>query len=363
MYKEIFYLIYAVLFYLYSAIARVQNRVTFIMTHEKGLDGNIGLLYKEIVDKDKNIDIKFVTKENKFKLLFITPIYLATSKYIFLDNTFLPMAYIKFSEHTKVIQLWHGCNTLKKFGQLANKGRIKRLEQSCSNKYTHVIVSSDNTKDLHAKAFGVGEEKVISLGLPRSDIFFDLKEQNKEIEKFFEEYPELKSKKIILYAPTFRDNASDNYPEEMNLENIMDKLDENIVIALRLHPSINQEQYSSKNPIIDFSRYNNLNRLLLVSDMLITDYSSIIFEYALLKRPMIFYAYDYEEYNNSIRGFYYNYKEIVPGPIVSNKTELVESIKSAKEYDKIEQFNKMTFEKYTIKSSERIYQYFFSEKE
>lgn len=337
--KLIFYMIYALLFYIYSVVPQNDNKTTFIMTHDSSINGNIMCIYSTLKKKQPNHVCKFITKKqlkntNKIiaikeflKFIIFTPYHLATSKTIFLDNVFLPMAFIRFKNSTKVVQLWHGCNTLKKFGQLSNTGFIRLLEKKSNSRYTHVIVSSRKMINLHKEAFGVKEEVIYPLGLPRMDIFFDKLKIEKEKKIFFEQFKELKNKKIILYAPTFRDNKTEVFDDNMNLESIARSIPDNYIIINKFHPFVsNVYGQITSNKMLNLSHYEDLTRLLLVADILITDYSSIIFEYALLQKPMIFYSYDEEEYRKSIRGFYYDYEKYINVKVIRSKEGLLDAI-------------------------------------
>lgn len=194
------------------------------------------------------------------------------------------------------------------------------------------------------EAFGVAEDKIYALGLPRMDsLFQDETVLQREKDAFYKDYPQLKGKTLILYAPTFRDNDLEITNDNMDLTQVAEVLSEEYVIMTKFHPFVAQNYRSvqeyklgykaiqddkliEEGKLVDVSHYDDLNRLLLVADILVTDYSSIIFEYAILKKPMIFYAYDQAEYGNKIRGFYYDYNNYVPGVIVRKREELIRCI-------------------------------------
>lgn len=340
--KRILYIFYAVIFYTYSLLPLNNNKTTFIMTHDKSLNGNIMCMARKIKLEQPNHICKFIIKlelkdKNIFikifeilKFLILTPYYLATSKTIFLDNVFLPMSYMNFKKSVKVIQLWHGCNTLKKFGQLSNTGIIKKMEKKANKKYTHVIVSSKKMIKLHKDAFGVDEKVIYPLGLPRMDILFDMEKIEQEKDKFYKEYKKLKNKKIILYAPTFRDNNINQFDSNMDLRDIIEQLPSEYIIINKFHPFVAQKYGKiSSERVIDMSNYKDLTRLLIVADILISDYSSIVFDYSILNKPIIYYAYDKEQYKNNIRGFYYEYEKYVENEIVTLKKELVKAVNNS----------------------------------
>lgn len=339
--KKILYHIYALFFYVYSLANININQTTFIMTHDSSINGNIMKMNAEIKRHQPNHICKFITRDDlnstnfirkiyaKIKFIFITPYYLATSKTIFLDNVFLPMAYMKFKKDVNVIQLWHGCNTIKKFGQLSNKGQTKYLEKKANSRYTHVMVSSKKMINLHKEAFGVDKKIIYPLGLPRLDLFFNTQEITKEKNEFYVQYPFLKGKNIILYAPTFRDNRIDKFDYNMNLCEVVQELPDNYILINKFHPFVNENYGKIEGErMIDLSDYEDLSRLLLISDILISDYSSIVFEYNLLNKPIIFYAYDKMEYEKHIRGFYRDYDESIKemGQIISDKKDLSKEI-------------------------------------
>lgn len=343
--KNFIYIFYSVLFYVYSIFPIKSNKTTFIAKHDKSLNGNIMCMYNKVKKENAHYICKFIkninlNEKDKLQLIrdimefiFLTPYHLATSEVIFLDSVFLPMAYMKFRKKVRVVQLWHGCNTLKKFGQLSNKGRLKVLEKRANSRYTDVIVSSKKMIELHKEAFGVSEKIIYPLGLPRMDIFFDEVRMKEEKQRFYTQFDELKEKKIILYAPTFRDNNINSFDDNMNLKKVAENLPENYVIINKFHPFVAKRygKIEGKN-MRDLSGYDDLTRLLLVADILISDYSSIIFDYAILKKPIIFYAYDKEEYEDKIRGFYYNYEDYIGEKIIKTKNELIKKIINIK-YD------------------------------
>ena len=188
-----------------------------------------------------------------------------------------------------------------------------------------------------------------------------------ELSKNFDnKYPLAKNKKIILYAPTFRDNEEDNNVfNYLDLEKFNNALSEEYVLALRLHPKINQffkGDIDTKADFIDVSDYKNEQELMLISDLLITDYSSIMIEFALLNKPIIFFTYDYDRYLTKDRGFYYDFESNVPGDIVKTDDELIKLIKEGSyNTEKHNSFLKMQFDYLDGNSSKRIIDFILEE--
>ena len=376
--KTIGYLIFAGFYYLFRLFCRIKNKKVFcIMTHDSSKDSNVGIMVEYLKQQKKGFTFHYLKKSERnrvrdrkaigssLEFFLIKPYHLATSEIVLMDNIFLPMAYLHFSHKVHIIQLWHGTGTIKKFGQDVNKGRLKKLEKKANSRMTHLIVNSDYTKRLYAQVFGIGEEKVFAYGLPRTDLFFDENKSKKRIQDFYQQYPMLQGKKLILYVPTFRDNECQNPRIVFDTSLWCEQMTEEYVLLLRVHPFVSEAFEKSQlqksvilknNKIFSMSSYPDISTLLLVADCVITDYSSVIFEYCILKRPMIFFAYDLEQFSDQGRGFYENYEEYVPGPVVKNSDEIISLLKK-EQFDKtkIEAFVKHNYKYFDGKSAERIY--------
>lgn len=216
----------------------------------------------------------------------------------------------------KVLQIWHASGAIKKFGN-----QIKRRYPISG--YDAVISSGPYWKKPFAEAFGVKEEQVFPTGLARDDDLLDQKKQEKEIVKFLKKFPELKDKKTIFYAPTFRGNIIDGLKLDLfDFDALMEKLPEEYALVYKLHPLLKNNTVPSKKAVN--ASDENLNMLLSLADLLITDYSSIAFDYALLNKPVVFYMDDLESYKKSI-GLNIDPKDLY-GPVIEKEEELAEAI-------------------------------------
>jgi CDP-ribitol ribitolphosphotransferase len=230
-----------------------------------------------------------------------------------------------------------------------------------------LIVTSDDIKGYYGEAFQMPKTKIKALGLPRMDYYFEDHDINKLRSGFCKKYNISQDKKIILYAPTFRDEEKyNNVFNYLDLDKFNEELGEDYVLALRLHPKIKnfyKGDISSKGQYIDVSEWESEQELMLLSDMMITDYSSIMIEYCILDKPIIFFTYDLDSYLANERGFYYDFKETVPGPIVYNCDELIDAIRN-NDFDKnrISNFVKTQFNEIDGKSSERIVDFLLSKR-
>jgi len=341
------------------------------MTHDDGESGNVMLVVKELeklnigfyFNRITKADVEAVKKlGNIINFFFIKPYQLARAKIILMDNVFLPMAYIKIRKNVKVVQLWHGTGTIKKFGQDVNTGKLKVLEKRANRNITHLIVNNEKTASLYAKAFGIGMDRVYPAGLPKTDDMLyriwraDKSGVNIDKNNIYSKYNIPQNKKLVLYAPTFRDNNLSSESILSQVEELAGKLPEDYVLGLRLHPFV-ARLASTKNiqRIYDFSDEKDLSALVMASDLLITDYSSIIFEYCITEKPIIFFAYDLDEFSDKGRGFYEDYTGYVPGPVARTVEEVIYIIKEEKfATDLIRAFNTENFPGLDAKATKRI---------
>lgn len=371
MIKTVGYLIFAFVYYICRLLPVKDNRVFCIMTHDDGESSNVMLVVKELKKLNSGFNFCFVTKTDvesvkKFghllKFFFVKPCQLARAKIILMDNVFLPMAYIKVRKNAKVFQLWHGTGTIKKFGQDVNTGRLKELEVKANENITHLIVNNEKTAKLYARVFGISLSKVYPTGLPKTDdILYRIWKNKKsgintDKKNIYDKYGIFKDKKLILYAPTFRD---DNLCSDLLLDQVEDlagMLPENYVLGVRLHPFVARLASSRKlENVFNFSGERDLSALIMASDMLITDYSSIIFEYCITEKPMIFFAYDLDDFSDKGRGFYEDYISYVPGPVTKSAGEVIDIIREERySQERIRSFNSENFPKLDGNATKRI---------
>ena len=344
--KTIGYILFAFVYYIARLFPIKKKRVVCIMTHDDGKGSNVSLVTQALKEQSETYTFSYITKKDTLEVkslrdwrkvasfLLLKPYQMARAEIILLDNIFLPFAYLRRRKGTKVIQLWHGTGTIKKFGQDVNTGKLKELERRANTNITHLIVNSSKTKKLYAKAFGISEEFVYPIGLPKTDELLKRIAQvrrdrkNPYKEEIYKKYQIPEDKKLLLYAPTFRDQEIKKPQIEKQLQELLEGMPEGYILGLRLHPFVSKalKQIPESSNICQLSFEEDANTVLMASDLLITDYSSIIFEYCLTLQPMIFYAYDYEEFSNNGRGFYYPYEKYVPGPVAYTGREVCQLI-------------------------------------
>ncbi len=286
----------------------------------------------------------------------------------------LPM--YTFSKETKIIQLWHGI-PLKKIAyddkifsfrhdEDSLKWKIKVLLKNTLfpflnyvNEPSLIIALSDETQVIFSQAFRTPKEKVLITGYPRNDILF---------QNVFAEQRKSKKKKVI-YMPTFRGFVNSDFDLFLQYGFNIEKMDifladQNMQLDIKLHP-FNQPSAElikrldeSKN--IFFLNHDAIYEIISEYDMLITDYSSIYFDYLLLDRPIIFAPFDQETYLKQDREFYFDYDEVTPGPKAMNWDEVIQQLgmfnKAPETYEDERKLIKDRFHTYQDdKSTERVY--------
>ena len=344
-----------------------KNRVTFMSGRRCELGGNMEYVWNELKDeKDIELETMFFQQTSMMKMVKVLAKFLylyATSRVVVVDDFFRLLNTFKRQKDTRIIQLWHACGAFKTFGytRLGKPGGPHQYDKN-HRMYDYAIVSSQEIARHYAEGFGISDNAILATGIPRTDIFFDSDYESRVKEELYEKYPQLRDKKVMLFAPTFRGNGQVTayYDiEKLNINELKSTLGDEWAIIVKLHPFCKERfliSEENENSILDLSDVDELNDLLFITDLLVTDYSSCIFEASLLNIPMVFYVFDLDEYIRD-RDFYYEFEGFAPGKIVKTEDELFECIKNKDFEDfKIADFKNKFFDNTDGKSSERIAQ-------
>jgi CDP-glycerol glycerophosphotransferase len=278
-------------------------------------------------------------KKMRLKYLY----YFNKAKYWIVDSR-QPLFLNKKAE-TIFIQTWHG-TPLKKLaldmevidmgGETDLEGYKDRFKQS-SSRWDYLLAQNYYSAEVFRSAFGF-DKNMLSMGYPRNDKLIEV--DNEMILNIKLKLNLPIDKKIILYAPTWRDNAFIKkgyykFETELNIDYMSKELSNDYILIVKAHYLVAEKmkRLTENNKFVyDFSSQQDITDLYLVSDLLITDYSSVMFDYSVLKRPMYFYVYDYEEYRDALRGFYFDLKAEAPGPCVESTDALIHEIKKGEDY-------------------------------
>jgi CDP-glycerol glycerophosphotransferase (TagB/SpsB family) len=260
--------------------------------------------------------------------------YLARAKY-WVSNIIFPVHNKR--EGNVYLQTWHG-TPLKKLGfDIEIEGPETLARENFyieSRNWDFLIASNRYSADIFKRAFKF-EKEMLEYGYPANDIFYKEEKELVNIAgKIKGKLGIPSNKKVILYAPTWRDDEmtgswDHTFELKFDLDKFYQNLSEEYVLVLRMHHLVGDalvidEQHKSF--IYDCSKYNDIQELYTIADILITDYSSVFFDYANSLKPILFYAYDFEKYKNNIRGFYLDMESDLPGPLIKDGQELLESI-------------------------------------
>ncbi|MGW5093935.1 bifunctional glycosyltransferase/CDP-glycerol:glycerophosphate glycerophosphotransferase [Streptomyces nodosus] len=257
---------------------------------------------------------------------------LAQAEY-WIDNQGFPLRLAKRPE-TTYIQTWHG-SALKKMGFDEPGHRVmseqeQRTYQQALDRFDHFVVRSEHDVRTLARAYRIPERKLLRTGYPRNDPLVraarDPRAAEPEARRLAERLGIRPDRPVVLYAPTFRARAGGavkTFAFPFDVERFADRFGDRYTLLVRSHylnrvalpPSVTDR-------VTDVTGEPDITPLLLLSDALITDYSSVMFDYALLRRPMVFHAYDWEEYSRDLRGTYFDLPEEAPGPVAYTEDEL-----------------------------------------
>lgn len=341
--KKTYVILYKCMFNIYYTIAcflkkQDNNKAVFVLTRENKLQGNLQFVHSELLKQFPEIKIHFVYAENKMNLkLFKELNIISNAKYLIIDDYYLPIYLIKPKKQLKVIQLWHAAGAFKKFGHSTVGTRFGPSKDYLKivpvhSNYTHVYVSSRQVMPFYAEAFNMSENHIYPLGIPRVDMFSDGKMKKQVLQSISNQYPMLKDRKFIyiLIAPTYRalgSQGESNFSMNEAMADILPSLKEHIRILYKPHPYTSEQELAllQRHTNIVIADYFTLNEWMLLSDAFITDYSSAIFDFALLQKPFVHYVPDLHEYAGN-RGFYQPIEQISDGEIIQTEEGLIQWI-------------------------------------
>ncbi|WP_425320372.1 CDP-glycerol glycerophosphotransferase family protein [Neobacillus soli] len=348
--KKIALKAYKILFQFVSILPRKQNLIIFESFLGKQYSCNPRAIYEylkvhhpeyELIwSVDPRFEKGFIDKGIPFARRFsIKWLFLMSRARFWVTNSRMPL-WIPKPKNTIYLQTWHGTPLKKLAGDMkevlmpgTTTEQYKQNFFQETRNWDYLISPNRYSSEIFRRAFQF-EKEMIESGYPRNDIFYK-PERDAIAEQFKETHHLPKDKKIILYAPTWRDNQYYQVGKykldlHLDLDMLREELGDEYIVIMRMHYLVaeNFDLSAFEGFAYDFSRHEDIQELYVISDVLITDYSSVFFDYANLKRPMIFFTYDLEEYKDDIRGFYFDFEEKAPGPLVETTEEVIEAVKA-----------------------------------
>lgn len=340
--------------HLFSKLSQKNKLVFFESFAGRGYSDNPKYIYEKMLETkpdykfvwslDEDLSIPGKSKRVKrFSLKYYY--YLARSKY-WVTNARMPNNIYKRKEKI-YLQTWHGTPLKRLAGDMdnvlmpgTNPHTYKKNFSNETKKWDYLVSPNAYSTNIFKRAFWFNNT-MLDVGYPRNDALYKLNDQP-TINKLKQKMNLPSDKKILLYAPTWRDDeyysvGNYKFTLQLDLDKLRNELSDKYIIILRMHYLIASQLELSdyEGFVYDFSSYDDISELYLVSDILMTDYSSVFFDYANLRRPILFYTYDIDKYRDQLRGFYLDIETEVPGPLVMSTPEIISSINDIGEIERV----------------------------
>lgn len=313
-----------------------KHKITFISRQDNKPSLDIEMLDKKLHELHgeyetiilcKTLDPGFLSKISYAFHMLKQMYHIATSEVVVLDSYCIAISILNHRKNLLVIQMWHSIGTMKKFGYSildkpeGSSSKIAHLMKMHRN-YDYILAAGDGYKEHLAEGFNYPLEKIVTLPLPRIEVLKDKEYAQKTRSKILKAYPDLEYKKNIVYVPTFRKVNDDEFLSA--LKSLCGSIDyDKYNLIIKAHPLTDLTDFDNGDAVLDdqFSSFD----MLFISDIVISDYSCIMYEAAVLGKPIYLYAYDYDEYM-ATREIYMDYKNEIPCPICGSANELMETI-------------------------------------
>lgn len=370
--KIIYYIYYFVFSYILKLIGIFiktdQNLAVFVCYGGKRYDDSTRVLYEYIKNNDEYKNIKTIwafIEPKKFdmipddeKIRIDTLKYYLTllkSKYWITNSSVLRGLNFK-KKNTKYVIFQHGTLGIKKLGCDLEK-KNKSFASKKHEPIDMFIIQGKKEKEKLKNAFNLKEENIYELGLPRNDELVEV--DNEKVMQIKEKLNIPKGKKVILYTPTYREYNKDEHLNSVlalpfDFKKMKKELADKYVLVFTAHYEVSKLYQIPENDsfVVNAFEYPYINDLLIIADILISDYSSIVFDFSILERPILCFAYDYDKYMKE-RGTYLDLNELFYDGVIKNQEDLIKIIKTL-DYEKESEFVKRMKETYISKSGNTV---------
>lgn len=316
--------------YIPFKLLKTRNQITLISRLSNNKTTDFDLLEKELKKQfpDYKIVVLCKTMDNKIAYIFhmIKQMYhISRARIVILDSYCILVSMLKHKKNLKVVQIWHALGLMKKAGYAIldkEEGRNKKIAiaSNMHKNYNYILTSSKNCIKSISEVFNYDESKVYSVPLPRIDLIKDTKYLEEIKNKILEKYKTLNTKTNILYAPTFRKDETMLQEKLNQLCSVIDYKKYNLIV--KLHP-LTKIKVTNDNVIND--KEFSTTDMMIVSEYVISDYSSIIYEAGIMNKKLIFFAFDLDSYSVN-RSFFIDYNKELPGPIIKDAKDIINFI-------------------------------------
>jgi len=327
---------------------KTKDKITFISRQSNSINADFKLIIESLKERIPECKIIVLCKKLEgglfqkamyFFHIFKQMWHIETSRMVILDSYCIPISVLKHKKNLVVLQIWHAIGVMKKSGygvldkkqdnkqELTDKRTSKIAElMKMHQNYDYILCSSENCKEALAEVFNYPISSFFVCPLPRVDLLRDKDLIEETQKKILKEYPLLKEKENIVYAPTYRDDEKDLNIKLVELAENIDFLKYNFIV--KAHPKSKIVEMNNET-IVD-QRFTTL-QMLSIADYVICDYSSVIYEAAIMKKPLYFFVFDFDEYSQTT-DLYIDYKKEAPGVISENAKDIIKGIMN-KEFD------------------------------
>ncbi len=356
---------------LFRMLPRDDRRVVLASPRLPRLDGNLAHLHAAIRRLRPDLHLAVLAEPYAYdfrgKVAYLLRLvrgmyHLQTSRLFVVDNAYLPVHVAPHRSSTTVVQVWHGVAGVKRVGFDTTRPPDEPERTFLHRYYDHVICSSDAWRPAYARAFRTPVERVLALGAPRTDFFFDPVAVARSATAIRTAYPQLEGRRLVLYAPTFRGRGPRKRgAPALDVARLRRALPADVILALKTHPNLDVSATAREGFDLVFAPGLELNEILAATDILITDYSTSIVEWALLRRPLVLFVPDLAEFE-AYPGLYLDYRTEMPGTIATTTDEVAAAIVEGRfETGAIEAFIDRHLGACDGRSSERFVRHFLGE--
>jgi teichoic acid ribitol-phosphate primase len=320
---------------LFSLLPLQKRKVVLATARLARLEGNLAYLHAEM--RRRRPDLRYVLLLQPYSYglagklaylgrLIVAMYHVRTARLIVIDNAYLPVHVAPPRRGATVVQVWHAVAALKRFG-VDTAVPVAEPERTFLHRYyTHAVVSSEATRRPAAAALRTPLERVLALGTPRTDFFFDQAALAQARDETIARYPALSGRRVVLYAPTFRGRGRAKAAAAgLDTARLRRLLPDELTLALKTHPNLDPSATDDTGFDVVVEPDYEINRVLAATDILVTDYSSSIFEFALLRRPIILLVPDLADYERD-PGLYLDYRTEMIGVQVATTDEVAAAV-------------------------------------
>ena len=371
--KTAFNAYYRTLHWWYRTVSPAGKKKTILFLEEQNsnLSATIRVLHERMKQRglDKEFNILFCLSKGEIwqkgiRYCLGTLRKIALADQIYVEDHTPTLAWLILADDTQLVQLWHAGAGYKSVGYSRWGHPACPAPFGSHRQYDYGITPGANIAHFFSEVFGINTEQILPTGMPRMDEYLSEEYRREKTAELFEKYPQIRGKKVILFAPTYRGStqALAYYPYNMiDFDALYDFCGDEYIVWFKMHPWVMEpvpisERHSDR--FFDMTQYPNIDDLFYVTDVFIGDYSSNVFEFSFMDKPMLFYAYDEAQYS-AVRGFHRDYRSSIPGKLCHSFDEVLESLRTGDyAFEKLTSYRKEHIDNIDTHASDRVIDWF-----